>query len=309
MTSLKIGLVDLDTSHPGSWAPLLRERGHEIVGVYDGGTVYPPGYASEFAERHGIGRVYRSLREMASDVDLAVLHSCNWDLHVERARPFIEAGKAVLVDKPMAGNVRDIRQWLEWERQGARITGGSSLRWCKEAAEWRAHHAGITGIVHALAGCSVDEFHYGIHAYSLLLGIMGPGIESVRFLGSHVQRRVELRWEDGRSGEVVVGRTAGYLPMYATIVTERDVSHFTVDNGALYGALLDAVLPYLAGEAPAPLPLRSLLEAELAAIAARVSWRAGGAEVRLDRIPADDEGYDGSRFAAEYRMQRLGARA
>ena len=38
---MKIGLVDLDTSHPASWIPILREYGHEIVGVVDHGNVHP----------------------------------------------------------------------------------------------------------------------------------------------------------------------------------------------------------------------------------------------------------------------------
>ena len=31
---MKIGLVDLDTSHPAAWVPILRELGHDVVGIY-----------------------------------------------------------------------------------------------------------------------------------------------------------------------------------------------------------------------------------------------------------------------------------
>ncbi|MGC8784088.1 MAG: hypothetical protein ACP5RN_06855 [Armatimonadota bacterium] len=30
---MRIGIVDLDTSHPPSWIPIERELGHEIAGV------------------------------------------------------------------------------------------------------------------------------------------------------------------------------------------------------------------------------------------------------------------------------------
>ena len=38
---MRIGIVDLDTSHPANWIPIERELGHEIVGVFDSGDVHP----------------------------------------------------------------------------------------------------------------------------------------------------------------------------------------------------------------------------------------------------------------------------
>ena len=38
---MKIGIVDLDTSHPQAWIPIEREMGHEVIGVWDGGSVHP----------------------------------------------------------------------------------------------------------------------------------------------------------------------------------------------------------------------------------------------------------------------------
>src|ERR1041385_4449272 len=104
---MKIGVVDLDTSHPQNWIPIERELGHEVVGVWDGGAVHPSEYVDKFCADKEIPRRYDTLEAMAGDVDLAIVHACNWDTHVEKARPFVEAGKAVLIDKPLAGNMRD----------------------------------------------------------------------------------------------------------------------------------------------------------------------------------------------------------
>ena len=49
---MKIGIVDVDTSHPQNWIPLERELGHEVVGIWDGGAVHPPEYVRQFAEEH-----------------------------------------------------------------------------------------------------------------------------------------------------------------------------------------------------------------------------------------------------------------
>lgn len=302
---MRIGIVDLDTSHPQSWIPIERELGHKIVGVWDGGSIHPKGYAEQFATEHNIPRVFDSLEEMVPAVDCAIIHSCNWDTHIEKARPFVAAGKSVLVDKPLAGNPSDLEMLKTWAEMGIRITGGSALRFCRETQDWLAKPVEERGTPHTVfCGCGVDEFNYGIHAYSMLSGIMGPGIVSVRHLGKGIQRRVQVNWSDGRIGFLVVG-DAQWIPFYATIVTERGVTQYIVDNSKLYRGLLESVLPYLAGESEAcPVSMDALIEPELAAIAARRSWLEGDREVALSELSQVDEGYDGTEFAEFYRKQK-----
>ena len=305
---MKIGVVDLDTSHPASWLPIERAMGHEVVGVWDSGVVHPAGYAEKFAADHAIPRVFSSLVEMAAEVDCAVIHGCDWDTHEEKARPFLEGGKAVLIDKPLAGNLRDLRRLVQWAEQGKKIAGGSSLRYCVEVRNWLATDAAQRGRPHTVfCGCAVDEFNYGIHAYSLLSGIMGPGIVSVRHLGEGVQRRIQVNWEDGRMGLIAMGRQASSLPFHASIVTERILRQVVVDSSKIYRALLEAALPYLSGQTETPpVPMRDLIEPELAALAARQSWLKGDKEVLLAELKEDCSGYDGAAFAEEYRRAKCG---
>ena len=303
---MKIGIVDIDTSHPESWIPIERELGHEIAGIWDGGSVYQRPYVKQFAARHDVPRVFDSLAEMASEVDCAVIHGCDWDTHVAKARPFADAGKALLIDKPVAGNVRDLNQFLEWSKQGVRIAGGSSLRFCPEAAEWLAQPVDERGVPDTVfCGCGVDEYNYGVHAYSLLSSIMGPGARSVQHLGCGAQRRVQIHWPDGRLGILVIGASDKWLPFHASIVTACSTHQFIVDNGRIYRALLAAVLPYLAGEtAQPPIPMDELLEPERCALAARQSWQNGDSEVALAALAPNDPGYDGAAFAEFYRQSK-----
>ena len=310
---MKLGMVDLETSHPKSWLPILRETGDDVVCVYDGGTVYPAGYAREFAAENGIARACERVDEMVGEVDAAIIHSVNWDLHVERARPFVEAGIPVLIDKPMVGNLADARTLIRWQANGAVITGGSSLRHCYEVQELLARPREELGEIHtAFTGCAVDDYNYGIHAFSLLAGIMGPGIASARYLGggpptrgpqtrftafgdppmaagvsTRGQSQFELVWSDGRRGIVTVGENPGYLPLYATVLTTRKVVHFTVQADRLYRAFLEHELPILKRKAK-PLDLHELLEPELAAIAGLVSrnsrGRHGGPQTHLEQV-------------------------
>ncbi|MCX6047973.1 MAG: Gfo/Idh/MocA family oxidoreductase [Chloroflexi bacterium] len=303
---MKIGLVDLDTSHPQNWVPILRQLGHEVVGVWDGGAVHPAGYAQKFAAEHAIPHVFETLDALVEEVDGAIIHSCDWDTHITKARPFVDAGKSVLIDKPLAGNVRDLNQLRTWVEQGARITGGSSLRFASETQQWLAQSVAERGTPHTvLCGCAVDEFNYGIHAYAMLSGLLGGGVQSVRHLGQGVQRRIWVQWQDGRSGLLVIGAAAKWMPFYATVITERSCAHYEADAGKLYRALLEATLPYLAGEVEQPpLSLDDWLEPELCALAARQSWLHGDGEVRLSELDADDPGYDGKTFAEQYRKAK-----
>jgi hypothetical protein len=302
---VKIGIVDLDTSHPAAWIPIERELGHEIVGVWDGGSVHPAGYAGQFAKEHGVPRVYSALADMPADVDCAVIHSCDWDTHLTKARPFLEAGKAVLLDKPMAGNAADIAELQRLTAAGARITGGSSLRFCNEVTAFLAAPEKERGVPHTVfCGCGVDEFNYGIHAYSMLSGILGAGVANVRHLAGKAQRHVQITWADGRVGVIAIGKTEAWLPFYATVVTERAVHQFTADTRDLYRGLLGVALPYLAGSRPAPVAMGDLVECELCALAAKLSWEEGDREVTLAEARGSTVSYKGAEFAVGYRQQR-----
>ncbi|MBV7333346.1 Gfo/Idh/MocA family oxidoreductase [Chloroflexi bacterium TSY] len=303
---MRIGLVDLDTSHPENWVPILRQLGHDVVGVWDGGSVHPAGYADRFADEHQISHTFATLEEMVGAVDCAILHSCDWDTHIAKARPFVEAGKSVLIDKPLAGNLRDLQQIRRWVEAGARISGGSSLRFCRETQAWLARPVTERGTPHTVfCGCAVDEFNYGIHAYSMLSGILGGGVASVQHLSQSVQRRIAIKWPDGCSGLLVIGTAAKWMPFYATIVTEQGVTHYQADTTQLYQAQLEAILPYLAKETDEPpLSLEAWLEPELCALAARHSWLHEDCEVTLDDLPDDDPGYDGALFAEGYRKAK-----
>jgi predicted dehydrogenase len=252
---------------------------------------------------------------MVAAVDCAIIHSCDWDSHIPKARPFVEAGKAVLLDKPLAGNLADIEQIRHWSSSGARIAGGSSLLFAYDVQNWLALPVTERGQAHTVfCGCAVDDFNYGIHAFAMLTGLLGEGAVSVRHLNHHVQDLLQVQWQDGRTGLLCVGPAANWMPFYAMVVTERAPHTIVIrDASQLYSALLEAVLPYLAGETEKPpLPLETWLQPELCALAARYFRLHEGQEIRLDALPellnGDDEGdahgYDGSLFAQGYKAAK-----
>jgi hypothetical protein len=309
-----IGLIDLDTSHAQAWLPILRGLGYPVLAVLDSSRVYPCGYAQEFAKCNNIPHVFSSVEEMAQspDVQIAIIHSCDWDMHVKHAAPFIAAGKAVLIDKPIVGRPADLQVLSQWARGGARIAGGSSLRYCDEINAYRASIAEKGSAQAIFAGCGLDEFNYGIHAYALACGVMGHGVQRVRHagcVGKHQQ--VELHWNDGRRATLLIGSKV-WLPFYATLVRSNSVEYVEVNIDTLYRRLLERTLPYLSGKVDQPpIPFDEWIEPELAALAALWSHQHDGALVELMDVLSrhDWTGYNGAAFASEYRAMKLGGEA
>ncbi len=302
---MKIGLVDLDTSHPEAFVPLLRERGHEIAGVWDGGSVHPAGFAREFVGKNQIPKVFEKLEDMANEIDGAIVHACDWDTHVEKARLFLDEGKSVLVDKPLAGRSSDLGVLAQWVAQGRRIAGGSALLYCVEAAEWKVSATDERGELRTVfCGCGVDEFNYGIHGYAMALTFAGFDVESVQYLGpSGRQNVIELSHTSSVRSILQIGPSEAWLPFYATLVTTRQVRQVTVDSSKLYAALLDATLPFLEGKTDVPpLAADALILPERCALAALASKQSGGRTVPLSEIPVT--AYDGAAFARGYRASK-----
>ncbi len=311
--SFRIGIVGLCTSHPENWVPIIRDLTKEklidaeVTACWDPAETRPEGFAKEFAKKFDIPNPIDNLNDMIDLVDGVIIHTANWDRHIEQAKPFIEADKSILIDKPIVGNLKDANQLIEWARLGKRITGGSSLRFAKEVKDFLSKPIEERGEVHtAYAGCGTDEFNYGIHAYALISGLLGPGIRSVRYLGVSKQKQIMITWDDGKIGFVTVGKQ-NWIPFHLTAITDKLATQITTDNSIIYRTLLENILPYFTGKTDTPpLPIETLLEPELAAIAARLSWMNHGAEIFLTDLRIDDPGYDGTQFALEYRLARLG---
>ena len=310
--SFKIGLVGLCTSHPECWVPVMRDLTNEglvdieVVAAWDSGETRPEGFAKTFAKDFNIPYTPETLEEMLPLVDGVIVHTTNWDKHLEQARIFVEANKAVYLDKPVAGNLEEINQILDWIKQGKRVTGGSVLRFCREVIACRDEVAAAGETIYTGYSCiGVDDYNYGIHGYATLIAAMGPEVLSVQYIGSSNQKQILIKFSNGRVGILTVGKTK-WLPFNLTATTGSKVHQVAVDNMQLYRAMLEKVMPYFTGKTDeVPLEATSLVMPELTALAAKQSWLNNGAEVFITDI-AKEISYDGGQFAREYRRARLG---
>ncbi len=299
---LKIGIADLDTSHPGRWVPILQEWDSvAVVACWDGGSVRPSGYAQQFAAEHNIPEVVPALTDMIPLVDVVFVQSCNWDLHTERVRSFVEAGKGVYIDKPLAGNAADLLQLKAWAAQGADIIGGSSLRCCEEVKRIHGQTQG-SDLYTIFASGPNDFFNYGIHVIEMVQGVIGldrrtPAV-GVTHLGSHSSVRLLVDYQDGLQAVLELQAAAGF-----SLAVSAANGHWSATvQSDFYRALLQDVVAHFRGESPFPADIDMLCEAVMVLLAGRESMRRGRlAPVRIDELAADAPGFDGHSFTAEYR--------
>ena len=83
---INLGIIDIDTSHPGSFIPILRSFNDvEVMAVLDSGDIWDEKYVNHFANEHNIPNIIMSFDEMFQHVDAVLVQSANWDCHIDRA--------------------------------------------------------------------------------------------------------------------------------------------------------------------------------------------------------------------------------
>lgn len=157
---LDIGILGLDTSHPGKFAEILDGNDRaRVTAVWDGGTVRDEAHLEQFAEDHG-AVAYDRPEAMVDEVDGAIVSTVDWGTHNDLAVPFLRDGVPTLIDKPLAGSLSEIQAIENVARANdAPLFGGSSVPF----------HPAVADVAPADPPRSVygvgydDPFYYGAH--------------------------------------------------------------------------------------------------------------------------------------------------
>ena len=92
--------------------------------------------ASAYAKRANVDAIYTDLDTMLREADIDAVDLCHrHDLHAPHAIAAAEAGKHVIVEKPMANTVRDCREMVEAaDKSGVTLMVAQHLRYMRTAA-------------------------------------------------------------------------------------------------------------------------------------------------------------------------------
>ena len=156
-----------------------------------------PADAPKVAAASRIGQVVARPEDVIGQVDAVVIATDDGNDHVRRARPFIEAGLPVFIDKPLATNLDDLRQFVAWQRAGKVLLSTSGMRYAPEMrldAEQQAQIGDLRWITSFT--CKTWE-RYGIHALEAAYPLIGPGFVSVQTQAQDGSDLVHLRHASG----------------------------------------------------------------------------------------------------------------
>lgn len=221
---LKIGIIGMSpgNAHPYSWSAIVN-------GQFDGEEITRIGYpavaayleanrdtlglpaakvthvwaqereiAESICKAAGVTVVVNELTEMIGEVDAVILARDDPESHKEMARPFIEAGVPIFIDKPLAYSAEDLDWFSAQSAAGRFIMSCSSMRYANEVRVARQELKSLGKLELVTAVGKKDWKKYGIHLLEAIFAILDdPEVRSVKSIGELDREIVHLRLENG----------------------------------------------------------------------------------------------------------------
>jgi hypothetical protein len=221
---MNIGIIGMSpgNAHPYSWAAIVNEFfdgeeiarvGYPAVAAYlaaNRGTLGVPHakvthvwtqereISESIAKAANIAVVCERMEDMIGEVDAVILARDDPENHKEMARPFIEAGVPIFIDKPLAYSTEDLTWFSEQNAAGKFIMSCSSMRYANEGRIARQELGTLGKIELVTAVGKKDWKKYGVHLLEGVFGILDdPEAHSVRHIGILEKEIVHVRLKEG----------------------------------------------------------------------------------------------------------------
>lgn len=187
--------------------------------------------AAAIAKACLIERVLPSVEALSPDaVDGVIILENDGNKHLPFARPFLEAGKFVYMDKPVAERIADVEEMRRLaERSGATVMGGSALRYSGVVAEAKAYMEQKAPTSVSIVGPG-SWYEYACHPVETLEAIFGSRVRRVRGLGDLNRGAVAVEWESGLAAAVLFGQ--GHQPQFTIHAHFKDETKEWIVNDA-----------------------------------------------------------------------------
>ena len=298
----RVGIVDWDTSHVVQFTMRLNQleeideeqwidsEYRVVSGVQGESEVTDAERMEEYKEKligWGVQKM-DTVEELVDMVDVVCIESQSGDVHLERARPFIEAGIPTYIDKPFVIDVKDGLAIKELaEEHGVPVFSSSSLRYAPEVVDAQQDDEGVGSVVgaHTFSPSSLHDVnpglaHYGIHGVEMLYALMGPGCVELTCISEEGGEVSVGRWADGRVASIR-GTRAGAHAYGFTVWGDQGVRSESISTQFIYRELLRKIVEmWETGEAP--LDIDETIEIAAFIAAAWESANNGGKVVELE---------------------------
>ena len=303
-----LGMVD-GNGHPYSWSAMfngynkeemekcpfpvipryLEKEPRESFGVRGAKVTHiwtdDPKDARLVAAASLIPNIVERPEDVIGEVDAVIIATDKGWEHIERAKPFIDAGLPMFVDKPLCDNTKDLSTFIKWVRAGAKIMSSSSLRFMKEYLPYQISTNELGELRYINMTMNKSWERYGIHALEPVYTITGPGFVSVRNTGNANNNILHLTHERGIDVNLAVIYDAAASPM-KIVGTKDSVTIHAKDSYYSFHKQLDGFVGYLE-DGIRPYPFEETIELMEIIIAGIRSREEGGRVVTLEEIRAE----------------------
>lgn len=191
----KVAILGIENSHAWSFAKSLAGKDGtkvdetlELVGFYADMTREDSRTgAAKLQEVSTCDYFAETAEEFVGKVDAVMITSRHGKFHLPFARPYLERGIPVWVDKPICTSTEDVLELVKLAKQtGSPITGGSSLIFSKEILEMAEYAKSGEKVIggHVTAPVNMvndygNFWFYSSHLVQMVIAVFGPDIKSV----------------------------------------------------------------------------------------------------------------------------------
>lgn len=196
-------------------------------------------------------------RDMIGQVDALIVGRDDWRTHMEFARPFLDADVAVLIDKPLTLDAREL-DYFQPHLEAGRLMSTAGLRYARELDVMRDDKAQVGDIRHVAATVLNDMERYGVHMLDALASIgLGPVVSVTRLAAKHESFHLDLA--DGVTVSLnCLGAVA--KTFHISLFGSRGHAHFDLhDNFSAFRRTLEAFFGMMATGKP-PIAPRQVID-------------------------------------------------
>jgi len=257
---IRLGIVDFDTSHVVAFTQRLNHLdvgedqwidGAKVIMGCPGTSLMSPERVPGFTEQlsaYGVELV-DDPTEMIGKIDAVLIESVDGSVHYERAKPFLESGVPMFIDKPFTCSLDHAKALAELaDKNGVPLFSSSSLRYgveVQEILEKQDEWGKVVGADAYSPGSlhprNPGLFNYGIHGLETLYALMGTGCVAVWAVSTDGVDVVTGAWEDGRIGTLRATR-AGAHSYGFTAFCEKRIVPSAINAGFIYRELLKRIV-------------------------------------------------------------------
>ena len=248
-----------------------------------------PADAPKVAAASRIQNVVARPEDVIGQVDAVIIGTDDGHEHVRRARPFIEAGLPMFVDKPLAINVPDLNQFIRWHQGGTVFLSSSNMRYAPEIRQVLRQKTQL-GELRWITTCTSKTWErYAIHALEGIWPVLGPGFLTVR---TESRSGSDIAYITHRSGvQVNLAVIYDAIGSYGAVHVFGSKGNLAVSCWDTYTAFRNQLCAFVemlrTGERP--YPLSETIELMAVIIAGLRSRERAGQVVKVEEVFAELE--------------------